>query len=101
MIFWWRSCITFFVERLHDFSVWRDCMIFSVERLHDFFLRLHDFLWKGYMILFGGELHDFFVEGLHDFFVWRRCMIFCGERLHDFCHSLTHKGCMIFFVKIA
>ena len=53
-------------------------------------------LWRGCMILFGGQVAWYFllrgcmifcVERLQDFFVWRGCVIF----------SLTHWGCMINF----
>ena len=45
------------MERLRDFFVWRGCVTFFVERVHDFFVKiLHDVLWRGCMIFFCVEI---------------------------------------------
>ena len=58
MIFLWRGCIIFLVDRLCDFVLLRGCMILCGDRLHNFAC---------------GEVAQFFL---------------CEGRLHGFSHSL-------------
>ena len=69
MIFVWRGCVIFCVERLRDFS-------HSLKRWHDFFV------WRGCMI--------FCVwRGCMIFFVWRGFMIFLLRFLDFFWREVT------------